>query len=253
MKRILFILTLFFILINTSFAASPYVSKDFSIQMSDGFVINGTLQYPNVKGQKEYSTVILLHSLGYNSSWWGSLPKDLLDSGLAVVTVDMRGHGKSIYNGKLVRTSWTGLTNSAFAKYPDDMLKVIEYIKTENPKKTFFDNYAFVGADIGASTAVIASSKLNPEPKTIVLLSPVVKSKSLCIPVKLANLDNVDILSISGAEDKSSKMAEAYLKRFAQNEFSTYESEAHSTGMLMLKNDDKLSLIITKWICQYLK
>ena len=50
-----------------------------------------------------------------------------------------------------------------------------------------------------------------------------------------------------------SKKEEAYMKRFAQDGFSTYESEAHSTGMIMLKNDNKLSKVITKWINTYFK
>ena len=87
----------------------------------------------------------------------------------------------------------------------------------------------------------------------MVLLSPVVKTKGLYVPVKLANLDNIDIFSISGTNDNSGHNAQEYLKKFSQATFATYISESRSTGMLMLKNDNTLARIITSWIKEYLK
>lgn len=251
MKRIILILTFFLLFLNPVLAASV-VKKDISVQSVDGFSIKAVLEYPKVKKQKEFPTVVLLHSLGYSSEWWETLPKELLDSGYAVLRIDLRGHGRSVYNSKLVRTSWKSMTNSAYAKYPDDVVKVIDYVKSENTKKIFFNNYAIVGADIGASTAVLAADKISYKPKTIVMLSPVVKTKGLFIPVKMANLSNIDILAISGTDDVSGVESAEYLKKFAQAAFMTYTSEAKSTGMIMLKNDTSLAKIITSWIKEYL-
>ena len=253
MKKIIIILTFFLILINGFvFASSATVKQNISVQSVDGFSIKGTLEYPKVKGQKEFSTVVLLHSLGYSSQWWESLPRELLSEGYAVLTIALRGHGQSVYNSKLVRTSWSNMTDSAFAKYPDDVVQVIEKIKSENSKRVFFKNWAMVGADIGASTAVLTAERAGIEPKTIVLLSPVVEVKGLYIPVKLAHLSGVDILAINGTDDNSGKEAADYLKKFAQAAFVTYTSESRSTGMMMLKNDESLSKIITAWLDEYL-
>ena len=84
------------------------------------------------------------------------------------------------------------------------------------------------------------------------MISPVVKTKDIYIPVSLAHLENVDILSISGTDDYDSVEAATYLSRFAQNEFATLTSESKSTGMLMLKNDPGLSKFIAEWIFEYL-
>ena len=84
------------------------------------------------------------------------------------------------------------------------------------------------------------------------MISPVVKSKGLYIPVSMAHLDGVDFLSISGTDDIMSKDAEQYLMRFAQDEFATYTSESKTTGMMMLKNDEGLSRMIAEWIFEYL-
>ena len=254
MKRIaLFILTLFLILINTQvYAASNIMQKDYRVVAKDKFNIKATLTYPKVKGQKEFSTVLLLHSLGYNSQWWDNLPSDLLAKGYAVLTIDLRGHGDSVYNSRLAKTSWKNMRNSAYAKYPEDIISVVEHVKEENTKLEFFKNWALVGADIGASAGVLASDKLEVRPKTIIMISPVVETKGLYIPVSIAHLDGVDFLSISGTDDTDSKEAQAYLKKFAQNDFAEFTSESKSTGMLILKNDPALSKLIAEWVFNYL-
>ena len=245
------ILTLFLVFANPVFSAAN-IKKEITVQADDGFTIKGVLEYPKVKGQKEYKTVVLLHSLGYSSQWWENLPEELLKEGYAVLLIDLRGHGKSVYNSKLTRTSWTSLANTAFAKYPDDAVKVIEHVKNENTKKIFFNKWAIVGADIGASTAILSADKLEYKPETIIMLSPVVETRGLFIPVKMANLDGVDIFAINGTDDISGHNSTEYLKKFAQAAFIMYTSEAKSTGMIMLKNDNSLAKIITSWIQQYL-
>ena len=254
MKRIILILTLFLLLINTiANAATNTISKEITATSVDGFTMKGYLEYPKIKNQKEFPTVVLLHSIGYSSDWWCNLPQYLLNQGYAVLKIDLRGHGKSVYNSKLSRTSWSSMTNNAFAKYPDDVIKVIEQVKSENTKKVFFHNWAIVGSDIGASTAILAADKISYKPKTLVLLSPVVETKGLYVPVKLANLDKIDIFSISGTNDNTGHNAQEYLKKFSQATFATYTSESRSNGMLMLKNDNTLARIITSWIKEYLK
>ncbi len=254
MKRIILILTLFLLLINTiANAATNTISKEITATSVDGFTMKGYLEYPKIKNQKEFPTVVLLHSIGYSSDWWCNLPQYLLNQGYAVLKIDLRGHGKSVYNSKLSRTSWSSMTNNAFAKYPDDVIKVIEQVKSENTKKVFFHNWAIVGSDIGASTAILVADKISYKPKTLVLLSPVVETKGLYVPVKLANLDKIDIFSISGTNDNTGHNAQEYLKKFSQATFATYTSESRSNGMLMLKNDNTLARIITSWIKEYLK
>ena len=252
MKKLLIILSFFLLFLNTACADNLKIAKsEYKVQTSDGFMMTATLQYPKVKKKMEYKTVVLLHSLGYDSGWWSNLPELLLKQGYAVLLVDLRGHGKSVYNSKLIRISWKSMTNRAFAKYPDDVIAVINNV-TEANKRKFFNNWAIVGVDIGASTAICVANKIPNKPKTIVMLSPVVNSKGIYTPVKLAEIDNVDILSITGKTDVAGQNAEDYLNKFAQATFANYVSESKSTGMLMFKSDLTLSDVIVSWINQYL-
>ena len=253
MKKLICIITFCLIYFNCAAAFSAnFVTKDYKIVTNDKFTINSTLMYPKIKEKKDFSTVVLLHSIGYSSEWWEDLPQELIDNGYAVLTIDLRGHGKSVYNSKLIRTSWTSLTKRAFAKYPDDVITVINYIKKEN-KRTFFNNWAIVGADIGGNTAIITANKIDIKPKTIIILSPTINAKGLYVPVKLAELNNIDILTIVSESDLQSKNANKYLKKFAQSTYAEYTSKTTSTGMIMLKHDEMLSKIISGWLKEYIK
>ena len=254
MKRnILIILTLFLFFINTCAYAAPSVTKkEYRVPAQDKFNLKATLTYPKIKTQKEFSTVVLLHSIGYNSQWWGELPKELLNKGYAVLTVDLRGHGESVYNSRLSKVSWKSMKNSAYAKMPDDILKIMQAIKDDNTRRTFFNNWAIVGSDLGANVGVIASDKSEVRPKTIVMISPVVETKGLYIPVNLAHLDNTDVLSIKGKGDTDAAEAEKYLARFVQAQLMGFTSESKTKGMLMLKNDPDLPKMISEWISEYL-
>ena len=85
------------------------------------------------------------------------------------------------------------------------------------------------------------------------MLSPVISTKGLFIPVKLAELSNIDILSVTSDNDLVSKNADEYLKKFAQSTYAEYDSNCKSTGLLMLKNDPTLINMIVAWIQEYLK
>lgn len=253
MKRLIIILTLFLTVLNCCDAANiKTVTKDYKIVTKDGFSMTAKLEYPKIKNKKDFSTVVLLHSLGYSSEWWGTLPDDLLDKGYAILLIDLRGHGNSVYNSKLTRVSWTNMKNKAYAKYPSDVITVLDYIKQSN-KRTFFNEWAFVGSDIGAATAVHVADEISYKPKTIVMLSPVVQSKGIFIPVKFAELNDIDVMAITGKTDINGFNTNNYLKKFAQSTYVDYTSESKSTGMIMLKNDDSLSRVIVEWIQQYLK
>ena len=122
MKRFtLVILAFFLFLTNISVqAAQNYTKKNLTVVTNDKFVLKADLTYPKIKNKKNFQTVVLLHSLGTNSGWWENIPNLLLENGYAVLTVDLRGHGASVYNPKLTKVSWKNLTNNSYKKYPDE-------------------------------------------------------------------------------------------------------------------------------------
>lgn len=257
MKRFIYlviILTFFLIFINTSvFSSNKYVEKEFSTVAEDGFNIKSNLLMLDNKKQTNFKTVVLIHGLGFNSDWWENLPRELLEQGYAVLSIDMRGHGSSIYNNRMNKTSWMNMKNSAFQKMPNDIISVFNTIKETYPKRNYFNEWALVGVDLGTNIGIIASDNMKLFPKTIIMLSPIIETRDVYVPTSIAHLDGVDFLAISGESDIKSQKASEYLKRYAQNNYTDYISKTNSSGMVMLKNDPDIKRIIKEWVIQYLQ
>ncbi len=215
-------------------------------EVRDGSLMVADVYYPSVKKSK-YATIVLLHSLGYSSQRWSDFANSLADAGYLVVAVDLRGHGRSVYDSRLVRRSWTNFKHSAFKKYPDDVMQVLELVKEEHPAASFTD-WGIVGADIGANTAVHVAEKAKNKPRTLVLISPNEAYKGIFIPISIVNLGKIPILSVSSEYDKTCVRSQENLKKYAQSDFVVANFKTHITGMLMLTANTSVSSLIINWL-----
>lgn len=248
MKRIVFrffALMAVCLLLGLNCVEAAKAPVDVECEVSDGSIISGSVYYPKAKKPK-YSTIVLLHSLGYNSSRWSDFAESLADAGFGVVTIDFRGHGKSVYTAKLNRQSWTNYKREVFKKYPDDVLAILTLIKEEHPKLSF-DEWGIVGADIGSNTAVLVAEKAKNKPKTVVLISPNESFKGLFIPISIVNMGNIPILTIACEKNRDSLAAQKSLARYAQGDYIIKNFDYHLSGMLML-GDPEVALHIKSWL-----
>ena len=259
-----YITSLFLILIAglilsglNSFAADSkkvkklYTVREYSTTTKDNHIIKSYLSYPKTK-QKSYPGVIMLHSFGYNSSYWQNLQEEFNNNGYAVLRIDLRGHGKSVYDSSFHQRSWRVFKNDTFAKYPDDVMQVTENVQTET-KKFDFNNYIIIGADIGANTSVLFAEKNKIKPKAMVLISPSMTFKGLYIPIALAELDKTPILGICSKTNKKDADELIKLSKFAQNTYDVLYTDKGSSGMLLLKQYNNLNSKIFNWCTKYLK
>ncbi|MBR2526804.1 alpha/beta fold hydrolase [bacterium] len=229
----------------------PYSERNYTVTTTDNHLINAYLSYPKLK-KKGFPTVILLHSIGRNSKPFVSLQRDLNNEGYAVLRLDFRGHGKSVYDKNLRQRSWITYKNSEFEKYPQDVLEVIEKIKKET-KKANFDNYAILGSDIGANTAVLVAKALPEKPKALVLISPQMTFKGLYIPVAMTEIGKTPILAISSKTNIRFMQEQEKLSRFAQGTFDVYNIEKGGADMFVFKQYPDMQPMVIDWIKQYLK
>ncbi len=249
-KIILFFIA--FVLTGTVCCYAKTVKKEITFSTKDAKVLKATLSYVKKEGVKKYPTVVLLHSLGYSSVDWGSLIPDLENSGYAVLAVDFRGHGKSIYDVNFKKKSWIYFKKSAFLKYPNDVISILN--ETQKQAKVFsMDNMVIVGADIGANTAVLVSKELKKKPKALVLISPTNSFKGLYIPVAMAEMGPIPVLSAVSVKDKYSVAQQKDLAKFSQGGFYALNYPQGSMGMMLLKTNPSMASDITKWIKRYLK
>lgn len=249
---------LLFILIIFAFAASAQgsfckvIKQNIEVQTKDKRVIKATLSYVKIDGLKKYPMVVLLHSVGYSSENWGDLITELNNAGYAVLAVDLRGHGKSIYDASFHERPWIYFTAKAYLKMPDDVIAIIKTTQ-QQIKLVSWDNMAFVGADIGANTAILAASQMPKKPKTMVLISPITSFKGLYTPIAMAEMGNIPILAMASKKDRYSLQEEVNIAKFSQGGFYAQNYPNGGMGMMMLKVNPSMSQDIVKWLIKYLK
>lgn len=250
-KILLWILIIFVFALTAQNAYCKVIKKDIQVQTKDNRIIKATLSYVKIDKVKQYPTVVLIHSLGYSSENWGNLTNNLNNAGFAVIAVDLRGHGKSIYDGSLHRKPWIYFTPKTYLKLPSDVEAVLNQAQKDS-KKVSLNNLAIVGADIGANTAVLVAKDLKYKPKTLVLISPTTSFKGLYIPIAMTQLGQVPILTMVSDKDKYSLQEQKSLSKFAQGGYYARNYPQGGMGMLMIKTNPTMTTDITKWILKYL-
>lgn len=219
-------------------------------ETKDGQLIQGYLSYPKTN-KKYYPTIILLHSIGRNSKYWAPLYIELSNMGYAVLRVDFRGHGKSVYDKKFRQRSWTTFKNDTFEKYPQDVYDVIDKVQKET-KKVDFSNYIIVGSDIGANTAVILAKMMKVKPKGLILISPRMNHKGLYIPIVMTEIGNTPILAISSKTNSFYMSEQDKISKFAQGDFDVYNADRGGADMTILRSQPEIRQVVTDWITKHL-
>ena len=111
-KLLVICLVLIFSVPAVAYAAAKkkvgYVNLTY--ETDDNFVIKSKLYYPKQKA-KVYPVVVFLHSIGYSSDYWGELVNNFVDSGVAALVIDLRGHGQSVYDSDFRIRSWRYYSN----------------------------------------------------------------------------------------------------------------------------------------------
>lgn len=228
-------------------AKHPAKTKNLAItyETSDGFAMSSTLYYPTEK-KKQYPLIVLLHSLGYTSAYWESLPYICTKAGFAALTIDLRGHGKSNHNIDYKTKSWQYLSLKSYARYPNDVKEIIEYVF--QTYKNIEPSYAFIGADIGANTAVLATKNLKQKPFAMILISPLRTFKGLYIPITLADIGPIPILAIASVNDKLCYKELFELKKYAQGTYETRTVETGGTGIMLVKRNPDIAYQMVNWL-----
>lgn len=257
MKKLLILVITLLILAPTICFAQESAKKkkvayiSITYETKDSFVIKSKLFYP-LFPKKVYPIVIMLHSIGYSSEYWGTLTKQFTDNGIAVLQIDSRGHGQSIYDSNFKIRSWQYYTEKNYAKYPQDVTEILKYLAM-NYSNISTSDYAILGADIGANTAILAAEQMPNKPKCLVLISPTREYKGLYTPVAMTNLGSMPILSIVSIRDNHSMKEAETLKKFAQADYQIKKYPSGGMGMLMLKVNPTMNKDIVDWIGSKIK
>ena len=207
MKRIsvffaVVILVLFCTMCNVAFAKkqkAPTTKHKIEFTTKDNFILVGDLYLANPATNKPL--VVMLHSFGVSAKVWGNIAEELRQKGYNCLAMDIRGHGRSVYNDQLKLKSRYRFTANDWQKLPNDVIESINHIKS-NYSKINTENFIFIGADIGASAGLIAGNTLKNKPEKFVLISPMLNFKGLYIPIVAANYTTTRFLVLLSKTDK---------------------------------------------------
>lgn len=207
MKKVLvyiIFLGLFFSLTMAVSAASkkkktPIVKHKIEFVSKDKFILVGDLYLASPATSKPL--VVLLHSFGVSAKSWVNLPESLRLKGYNVLAMDLRGHGRSVYNEKLKLKSRYKFTSADWQKLPEDVVESIEYVKS-NYSSINTSEVIFVGSDIGGSAGILAGQIMKTKPEKFVLISPMLNFKGLYIPIVIANYTSTRFLVLLSKTDK---------------------------------------------------
>jgi dienelactone hydrolase len=146
---------------------------EMSVPAGDGLILKGTLTYPDEFAGVAFPLAVLAHQYPATRDSYAPLVADLVQSGVATLAFDLRGHGASIISrtGPVVVDTPEGLAledfgrafmSSAkkvdFSRIPNDILRVASWGANQN----FIDvtRLALVGASIGGSGVLLAAGEL---------------------------------------------------------------------------------------------
>ena len=204
-NKIWIVFLVFFILFSYPIAygakkkKEPKTKHKIEFVTKDKFILSGDLYIANPKTDKPL--IVALHSFSLNAKAWQKLAGNLRQKGYNVLAMDLRGHGRSIYNENLKLKSRYKFTKNDWQKLPNDVIESINYIKSNYPSINC-NEVIFMGADIGASAGVLAGINLKKQPLKFVLISPMINFKGLYIPIKIASYTETKFLILLSKSDK---------------------------------------------------
>lgn len=178
---------------------TPITKHKIEFTTKDKYILVGDLYLASPKTNKPL--IVALHSFGVNAKVWNNLAQKLREKGYNVLTMDLRGHGRSVYNENLKLKSRYKFTNDDWQKLPLDVIESIKYVK-ENYTYINTNDIIMIGADLGASAGILAGEEMKKQPQKFIIISPMVNFKGLYIPVKIANYTNTKFLVFLSKSDK---------------------------------------------------
>ncbi|MEB3244964.1 MAG: alpha/beta fold hydrolase [Vampirovibrionales bacterium] len=239
-------------------AETPAPAKTFKPQTlvvptEDGFLLNATLYRP--AGAKKAPVIVLLHNLGGTQRDWEPMISPLKQAGYAVLTMDIRGHGKSAARGYKPTahpkrfTSWRLLTEAEWQKVPADTVLMLRHLVSHSKDYPGIDpkNVAILGASVGANAAMLAGQTYAHRVQAIGLLSPRLAYKDLSIAIAAVEYPGAVFLSASQS-DKQAFDAAQKLYQMVPGSKSIRLLKDAGQGTDMLQYYPPLMTDLTDWL-----
>jgi pimeloyl-ACP methyl ester carboxylesterase len=211
--------------------------EDFSLTTSDGVKLAAVF-YPPVSMNPNTGVLILVHEAYRDRSAWNGFITAAHQSGYAVITFDLRGHGES--QGEQV-----------FEEAMDmDLDAVVDWINSSPDLNE--EHIAVIGASLGANLALRAGARY-PQIKSVVMLSPGMLLWDIGIESAILEYGQRPVLLVASEDDGYPAMSVQRLNDLGKgyDKLVIYPGAGHGT-QLVADHPDLIPLILD-WLQQTMK
>ena len=222
--------------------ATCLFSAQLTIPSEDGFELYGWLEKP-VSAKEATPIILFAHQFGAEHSTWDAIAKEFNAKGYAALSVDLRGHGKSIFQNKKEKRVISdvrldhikvALAQSdkkiGFEKIPSDLIAWLEFISED--ETIDMKNLYLFGASLGGGSIIPLLNEY--EAKGVVILSGG-KPKSLEEDINMALASSMSqTLFIASANDPlgATDIAISYAKQSILGTSLIIYGDGHGTVLL---------------------
>lgn len=212
-----------------------------TIPGEQGLALSGSY----LPGAAKAGGVILLHMDGRNSDDWKHFAEKINKDGLHVLSMDLRGHGKStkLAGGKSL--NYENLDEAQYQLMVKDVGAAVTFLRTRanvNP-----DAIALVGASVGANLAIRYAST-DPKISNVVLLSPGLDYKGLSAEDAVQHYGERPLFIAVSREDNFSAKSSLVLDSMARGVklLKIFTGAGHGTKMMT--REPSLELEMAGWL-----
>ena len=216
------------------------LAENISITLKDNTTINGELS----NSEAVAKAALLLHQCNRDQTMWHPLVDQLVEREFSVLTVDMRGYGKSASAEFDIRKH---NYNEVTRHFKEDIDQINEFWRQATPDSL---QRVVVGASCGGGQATKIAA-MDEDISALVLFSPSLREHWVdnSYVARLADRKNLPVLGIASEGDENS--LKAVRSVFAQNasrhsQITIYKGDLH--GEPLFAHDPKLAVYIADWI-----
>lgn len=177
--------------------------------------------------------VLLLHMMPSVKESWNDFAEALNRKGMAVLAIDLRGHGQSTAQGENI-IDFRTFSDKEHQASIKDVEAAISYLKQNGVSEIFMG-----GASIGANLALQYQSG-HPEIKKVFLLSAGLNYRGILTEPMAAKLRTGQTAYIAAGtmDGPVIEAAKALSKIIKGSTVKTYETPAHGTDLLIYDAED---------------
>lgn len=209
-------------------------TRQVTFRTQDGAIIAASYYEPPDRGAP---AVILLHMLTRSRDDWQPVAQRLVESGFAVLAIDLRGHGAS-------SGAPAGSNSGDLSRMVLDVRAARAFLDTR--PEIVRGRLGIGGASIGANLAILAAAD-DPAVRSIALLSPGLDYRGLRVESAMRKYGDRPALLVAGSNDPYATRSIRQLATVGTGIRELRLLEAAGHGTVMLSRSADLPGVLVDW------